>query len=115
MLKYIPSDIVAAWVAVSGLVSGGTDIPKSEILWTSFIIGLLLTALWTHKQTSIISTSSSTSGIAATQVAICTVSFGVWVFALGGPFATLSFYKPIYGSLALVLYSLVVPLVIPKE
>jgi hypothetical protein len=43
------------------------------------------------------------------------VAFAVWVFALGGPFAALSFYHSIYGSLVLVLYTLLIGLVNPRD
>ena len=44
VLKYIPADIVAAWVAVTGLVSSAQEIPRQTVLWVAFGIGLLLTA-----------------------------------------------------------------------
>src|SRR5438094_5788047 len=47
-VKYIPADIVAAWVAVTGLVSSARDVPRQTILWVAFGIGLLLTAWWTR-------------------------------------------------------------------
>ena len=44
-----------------------------------------------------------------------THTFVVWVMALGGPFATLAFYRPLYGSLLLIAYSLVVAVINPPE
>jgi hypothetical protein len=40
-----------------------------------------------------------------TQLIISTISFGVWAFALGGPFKDLTWYKPIYGSLLLPAFT----------
>ncbi len=110
IIKYIPADIVGAWVAVTGLINSATDIPRNIILWIVFLIGVLLTAAWTLRQTI-----EPKKPLALTQTSISTVAFIVWVFALGGPFATLTFYRPLYGSLILILYTLVVALIVPRE
>jgi hypothetical protein len=107
LVKYIPADIVAAWIAVIGLVATAQDVPKTTILWVAFVIGVILTGGWTYKQTG--------KPAAKTQILISSCSFVVWVFALGEPFASMSFYRPLYGSLLLILYSLVVGFLIPKE
>ena len=44
-VKYIPADIVAAWVAVTGLVSSARDVPRQTILWVAFGIGLTFAQL----------------------------------------------------------------------
>jgi hypothetical protein len=110
VIKYIPSDIVGGWVAVTGLISGASNVPTNLLLWIGFGVGVVLTALWTHKQTS-----SPNKKIARTQILISIGSFIVWVFALGGPFATLEFYRPLYGSLLLIFYTLSIGLVTPPE
>jgi hypothetical protein len=110
VIKYIPTDIVGAWVAVMGLINGAANIPKGTILWIAFIFGVPLTAIWTLKQTA-----EPKKPLAITQTMISTGSFIVWVFALGGPFATLDFYRPVYGSLLLILYTLVIGRFVPQE
>jgi hypothetical protein len=111
VVKYIPADVVSAWVFVSATINGSPeDTPKATLFWIAFACGLVLTALWTKKHTS-----EPGRPVAFTQIAISTIAFGVWVFALGGPFTSMDFYKPVYGSLLLVFYTLVVALVIPKE
>lgn len=111
VIKYIPSDVVAAWTAVTGLVNVDAEAPKTTLLWILFGIFTLLTAGWTWKQTTKDGKLSATI-----QILLSTVSFIIWVFALGGPFASLEgFYRPLYGSLVLIVYTLAVGLVIPKE
>ena len=109
VLKYIPADIVAAWVAVTGLVSSARDIPQQAVLWVAFGIGLLLTGWWTWKQASVPGRRPP-----VTQALISTVAFAVWVFALGGPFQHFP-GREVYGSLLLILYTLVAALVNPQE
>src|SRR4051794_18361247 len=87
VVKYIPADVVAAWTAAMGLINGTPQIPRSTILWLTFAAGVILTALWTLKQTS-----EPKKQPAITQTVIAVVAFIIWVIALGGPFATLTFY-----------------------
>jgi hypothetical protein len=110
LVKYIPADVVAAWLAVTGIVNSDSAMPQKTLLWVLFAIFLVMTALWTLKQTA-----AKGKPPAKTQTAIATGSFAVWVFALGGPFATLAFYRPAYGSLVLIVYTLFVALIIPSE
>jgi uncharacterized membrane protein YozB (DUF420 family) len=110
VIKYIPADIVGAWIAVTGLISSDGGAPKTLLLWIAFAVGTVLTILWTLKQTSALKKKP-----AITQALISTGSFVVWVFALGGPFSTLGFYRPLYGSLLLIFYTLSIGLVTPPE
>ena len=112
VIKYIPSDIVAAWVAILGLLANAVNVPRTATLWVLFVVMVLITAWWTYKNTAVPGKPAAT-----TQILLSTGSFIVWVFALpgGGPFASLGFYEPLYGSLLVIIYSLVVGLVVPKE
>jgi hypothetical protein len=49
------------------------------------------------------------------QLAVATVAFAVWVFAIGGPFGTLEFYKPWIASLLLLIYTSSVALLEPEQ
>ncbi|MDB5653914.1 MAG: hypothetical protein JWQ94_1527 [Tardiphaga sp.] len=114
IVKYIPSDIVAAWTAVSAAVDGaskaGATIPTSTVLWICFLFGVVITPFWVLKQTTALNAPPAKS-----QAAVGTVAFIVWVFALGGPFSSLSFYNGLYGTLAIVGFTLVSGLIVPKE
>lgn len=108
IIKYIPSDVVAAWVAATGLIAGAANIPKTTLLWICFAAGAIITPFWVLRQTGTPSGPPQYK-----HAAVSTVSFIVWVFALGGPFATLSWYNPIYGSLLLIFVTLAIGLVDP--
>ncbi|MEO1743836.1 MAG: hypothetical protein AAFR99_18730 [Cyanobacteria bacterium J06629_9] len=111
VIKYIPADIIAAWTAITGLIaSAGEQIDKAGLLWIMFAILVVLTPLWVRQQTR-----QAGLPLARTQIAISTVAFVVWVIALGGPFESLAFYEPLYGSLLLIVYTLVAGLVTPPE
>jgi hypothetical protein len=106
VVKYIPSDIVAAWTAATGLIKSAANVPTNTVLWICFAVGILLTAAWTWRQTNI-----ANQPPAKKQILISTIAFGVWVFALGAPFDALGWYRPLYASLLLICYTLVVGLV----
>ena len=109
VLKYIPADVVVAWIAATGIIKGAAE-PTNTVLWIAFIAGLAITALWIWRQTS-----EPNAEPAYVQILISIGAFTVWVFALGGPFEELTFYSPLYGSLLLIAYTLVVGVVDPKE
>jgi hypothetical protein len=111
LLKYIPADINAAWLALTGIIKSAASVPQTTVLWILFGILLVLTPIWVWKQTS----ESKKPNAAVTQIVISTGAFFVWVFALGDPFTSLSFYQPVYGSILLILYTLVVAKIIPAE
>jgi hypothetical protein len=113
IIKYIPADIIGAWIATVGIVSSfskGSDAPKETILWVAFFIGIILTAMWTWKQTTV-----QGKPVAKTQIIISIGAFIVLVFALGEPFAGLSWYDPGYGSLSLIFYALLVGMITPNQ
>jgi hypothetical protein len=103
LLKYIPADVVGIWLTGSGLIQGQAGVDRVGALWLLFVTGLVGSAVWTHKQTR-----ESGKSTAWRQIALSCGSFVVWVFAIGGPFAELSFYKPFYGSFLLFIYSVVI-------
>jgi hypothetical protein len=104
IIKYIPADIVAGWVALDGF---SKTLPPVA-LWALFGIVAVLSYFWMLKQTR-----QEGQPPAIRQALIATASFAVWAFALqSGPFDTLT-YDPQYGSIALILYTLGIGLVIP--
>ncbi|MGF1477965.1 MAG: hypothetical protein ACFB4I_00505 [Cyanophyceae cyanobacterium] len=111
LLKYIPADVVGLWLAGNGLIqSQGNDIPKPLFLWMLFGAGLVFSYFWTRKQTA-----ESGKPTAWQQIWLSCASFAVWVFAIGGPFETLDFYQPFYGSFLLLIYASAIPLLPPLE
>jgi hypothetical protein len=110
LLKYIPTEIVGGWIAITGLIKGASNISTNTILWILLVIFTVLTALYILKQTF-----EPKKPLAIKQTTISVIAFIVWVFALGEPFDSLSFYNPIYGSVLLILYNLIIPLINPVE
>lgn len=106
LLRYVPADIVAAWVTLDGIFKSQNYHP----LWLSWgVFGVLtfLTPLY------IVYIKTEPQGFLPSKTfhwMAATFSFGVWVFALGGPFpVTFQWYQPVYGSVLLVLTTLFLP------
>ncbi|MBX9258542.1 hypothetical protein H1Q63_32275 [Desmonostoc muscorum CCALA 125] len=110
LLKYIPTEIVGGWIAITGLIKSATGVPTNIILWILLVIFTVITAAYILQQTS-----EPKKPPAVKQTIISTIAFIVWVFALGEPFSSLSFYSPVYGSSLLILCSLIIPLINPIE
>jgi hypothetical protein len=112
VVKYIPADVVAAWVAVGGIVK--TMANPTAVLWVAFVVGVILAAAWTWKQTQI--PGAATSAPPPTpykQILIAAAAFVVWAIAIGPPFDKLPHYDPVYGSLLLIGFTLAVGLFDP--
>jgi hypothetical protein len=109
ILKYVPTEIVGAWVAITGMIDSSESAPGSAH-WIMFAILTALTPFWVAKQAA-----EPGKPLALTQTLIGTAAFVVWVFALGGPFRTLAFYTPLWGSLTLIVFTLTAGLITPRE
>ncbi|MEO0768570.1 MAG: hypothetical protein AAFY72_03920 [Cyanobacteria bacterium J06649_4] len=91
LIKLSPIETIMAFVVVDNLIKSSA-LGSSVVLWVVFILLTVLTPLFLRRQ-----------GARSTQqLLLSTMVFVVWVFALGGPFAYLSWYQPLYGSLALL-------------
>lgn len=104
IIKYIPAEIVTAYVTLEGIIKSSTQ-ATVEIYWIIFLILLALTPLYIWRVTN-----DPKKSPAWDQIIIAFFSFAFWVFALGGPFGSLAWYRPLYGALILPIYTLVVPL-----
>jgi len=102
LLKYIPAEIVAVYLTLDRIANSATgQLPIEPTLWTVFLILVIATPLFLWRVTNVRKGS---------QLAISTASFAVWVFAMGGPFYYLAWYRPIEGAITLPLYTFLVPI-----
>ncbi len=111
LLKYVPGDIVAAFVAIDGLLRDQALPNPLWLDWTVFGVLLTLAPLYAVYRPST-PPPPSLQGKRNFHAVAAMVAFTVWVFALGGPFATTwpDIYRPMYGSILLIFTTLVIPL-----
>lgn len=115
VIKNIPGDIVAGWTAILGLFGaspGATvrDAETTNILWIMWAALTIVTFFWTYRQTK-----APTLQPAWTQIFISTFAFVVWALALGVPFNTLSIYDSRVAAALLIVFTLAVGAIQPKE
>jgi hypothetical protein len=98
LLKLIPSEIVAAYMVVIGII------PKDYAKWGTLIVSLLLLILTPFYLKKLQNVTNNM------QIAFCSLSFVVWVYSLGGPFMYWHVYEPWIASIVLIIWTLLVPL-----
>ncbi len=114
MVVYIPTEIIAGYVAVSGFIKGLP--PKQQFLWFCIVAGamLLLTPVYLYSATARPGRKKSLSHPLTGALA-----FAAWVFATGGPFerfqmtpdGSSGWYSRTIGSIVLILVCLALPLI----
>jgi hypothetical protein len=102
VVKYIPTEIVGAFLAVQGLIVGLSG-PLGQ--WTMIIVSgalLVLTPLYL----------AFVQGVRqAGQLIVTTISFVVWLYTLQGPFKDWGIYDATIGSVVLILWTLIIPVI----
>lgn len=110
LIRYIPLDIIAAYQAIDGIIRDQGSNPL-WLYWTAFGGLLILTPLYTIYRPNV--PPSLLHAKTRFCAFVSTVAFTVWVFTLGGPFAITwpELYRPVYGSVLLILTALTLPVV----
>jgi len=105
LVKYIPAEIVGAYLVGEAAIAGISSPPPANLLWVWWGFLAALSPLW-------IAFATRTPGlpVAWFQTLVAPVAFTAWVFAMGGPFAVTWEYPPAYGSLVLIASTLLIPL-----
>jgi len=107
VVKYIPAEIVAAYVAAAGALRSAEDqVPLEACLWVVAAALLVLTPIWV-----LVAAAEPGRPRPAFQAGAAALAFVCWVFALGGPFEFQTWYKPVYGTLVLIFVTLIIPIV----
>jgi hypothetical protein len=102
LVKYIPGEVLAVYVAMSSILAGAEN-PGTFLPWAVFLFGFVSTPLYLAR-------IGKVKGL--WHPLVSTGAFFVWVFALGGPFASLAWYDPVYGALLLPAYTFSIPLIV---
>lgn len=110
IVKYIPAEIVAAYVALADAVPTKMQDNKpleNPTLWIIYWILLVLTPLYTWFFTQEVNKPKPVF-----QTVVAPIAFTAWVFAIGGPFAKCKFdlNQPAIGTIVLIVTLLLIPL-----
>ncbi|HYH67255.1 MAG TPA: hypothetical protein VD866_21340 [Urbifossiella sp.] len=114
LVKYVPVEVLLAWVFVNAVIKDSSDvINKFEVEWYVFGAFAILTPVWIW-----VVTGKAPYPGRQLHMGIATISFVLWVAAVGGPFIYLKPSLPhysLYAALALLVFSLAAPLLRPPE
>jgi hypothetical protein len=103
LFKYIPAELVAGYIFVLEVVKQLTNAREIRVFhWSLFAVFCILTPLYLWRVQKVIKFQ---------QHIISMLSFVIWVFALGGPFALYSWYNPVYGAILLPVFTLIIAVV----
>lgn len=101
VLKYIPTEIVMTYISIEGILLSAYK-GKEYILLYVAIAMTILTPLWLWRVSRVNS---------RTQLVLSTLSFIMWLFAMGGPFKYMKWYEPALGAIALPFFTLLAPII----
>ncbi len=102
LLKLIPSEIIAAYVSIHGLLKGNAVQNQDTILWIVIGILFLLTPIYLKRFQNVNNNL---------QIVFTCIAFLIWVFATGSPLKTILGNDPQFmASIALMIYTLFIPL-----
>lgn len=108
VVKYIPAPILAGYTSMLGLIAG-EPLHVIYLSWAVFGLCLILSPLYVWFVPDSIQDNKDCSKRFHALASI--IAFAVWGFALGGPFQlTFDWYTSMYGSLALISTTLLMPL-----
>lgn len=106
--KYIPGEILAAYVSIGGVVSGIDDHQKRLVIaWIVFSACFLSLPFYLSKM-------ADKRQPKRLHIFISLVAFTVWAYAIGGAFINEPWHDSIIGSVALGLFTLVSGLFSPQ-
>jgi hypothetical protein len=103
LLKMIPGEVVGVYMIGVGIVP---DTNRAALaVWAAICLVLVIIV-------RIYGTGDPKAKLPPQPfpVFVSAVAFVIWVYSLGGPFAKFGLYVPYYGSLAVLLWSFVIPI-----
>ncbi len=105
LLRLIPSEIVAAYLVISGII------PYNFSKWGFLIISVILLAIIPFYLWRILNVKNKL------QIISTAIAFAIWMYSLnGGPFFAFGLYKSWLASIILIIWTLIMPIIIvPKD
>lgn len=102
-MKFIPVEILGFYTLVGSIVTSNTEDDPARGWWllALFACSVLLAPLYMWRVGNVVRRAQNVAGA---------VALAVYVFATGGWFATLGWYEPWYGAIAVALAVVVLAL-----
>ncbi len=102
LVKLIPAEIIGLYLVGQGIIPPAEKV--ALVVWSIICLGLvvLVRAKATGDRANSISPQWS-------AVAVSTISFVIWVYNMPGPFQAFNLAVPFVGSLAVLVWTFIVP------
>lgn len=97
LLKLIPSEMVAVYLAVQGII------PPESAKWGLLIVSLVLLIITPFYLRMVQKVDR------IMQIILSSLSFAVWIYSMGGPFIHLKIYEPWIASVVILLWTTFAP------
>jgi hypothetical protein len=103
LLKMIPGEVVGAYLIGAGFIPEGATTPLA--LWAAICLGLVVIV-------RVYGTADPEKQLAPQPIPVfvSAVAFVIWVYSMGGPFEKFGLHVPYIGSLAVLLWSFLIPI-----
>jgi len=112
LLKYVPIEALGAYLFMAGVINSNVPNRRDHAIWLGgLLIGILvLTVPYDRVVLKV---------VRSTQIVMSVVGLGVYIFALGGWFATTTWYHQWYASIIVPVFAFVVAILklppLPEE
>lgn len=107
LIKLIPSEFIAAYLAIHNTVIS-TELPEEKIHYVLLVCSAILLLC----QPFYLNKTLKVSNIS--QIVVSCICFVVWAISLGGILDFYEWYVPVYSTLAIILWTMVSPLLVSK-
>jgi hypothetical protein len=104
LLKYVPVEILGAYLFIQSVVNSNVTTKRAHAVWLLclLIVALLFTAAYDRWVLII---------LRPVQLGVSVLGLAIYVFALGGWFATTAWYHAWYASIAVPIFAILVSLI----
>ena len=104
LAKYVPVEIISAYLLIVGLIPSddGGGPPRSWLLAASLVAGVVGTWFFARRVLGV---------VRPLQAAMSCLGFVVWALATGGWFALQAWYEPWLGTVAVIVFGVVIQIV----
>ncbi|HXK26396.1 MAG TPA: hypothetical protein VMS55_27280 [Myxococcota bacterium] len=112
LVKYVPSEVVAMYLALTALVPTPPSDGDLKELWVYFAIAVVATPVYLW-----VTIRRGNQPVHAIQLVFSTIAFVIWAIAMGGPFQSLEGLEahPRFVSALLIVSTFSFPLFPLKE